>query len=379
MRRSYIKRIINNIYSYYEPFDSLGIINIYRKFKDRKEVTPENKKLDSATPVKILWPPDVRKPRVGLVKSEKGCNAYWPKFERFLKTNDINYSYFDIKSSDFILEIKKYDVIIWRTPPEYADQWEAADKIEFMEEYLNKIVMPPRQSLWMYEDKVRMQWLLQINNLPVIKTFISFSKEETKNYIETCHYPFLSKDKTSSSSNGVFLVKNKRQARKLWRKIFFRGLKLENSYVKQKDYVFFQEYVPNKGFDLRVIMIGDSYFGYYRYPSKKDFRASGSGIVIKESIPKKVLNLAKKTRECLPKSYLLAVDFLQDTRDDKFYIIEISIFTQVLSSENLVVDGIPGRYIEQNGDFVFEPGRFWIQELMMKELMKDWIAKNTVK
>ena len=35
--------------------------------------------------------------------------------------------------------------------------------------------------------------------------------------------------------------------------------------------------------------------------------------------------------------------------------------------------------ISKSGEFSFEPGRFWLQELMMQELMKDWIAKYTEK
>lgn len=76
----------------------------------------------------------------------------------------------------------------------------------------------------------------------------------------------------------------------------------------------------------------------------------------------------------LPKSYLLAVDFLHDGSDNQYYIIETSIFISVESSEQLVIKGnVPGRYIEQDCVFHFDSGRFWIQELMLKELMLDWI------
>lgn len=224
--------------------------------------------MNSAPPVYIEWPQDLAKPYVGLVKSEKGNTAYWPKFERFLKNNYIPYKELNIKRSDFIQETKDLNIIIWRTPSSYADQWEAEDKVFLLEDYLNKTVLPSKNALWFYENKVRVQWLLEINQLPTIKTFISYSKDETREFIEKRQYPFISKDKTSSASEGLCLIKNKRQAIKLWRKVFYKGLKLNNTYGKQKNYVLFQEFVPNNGFNLRVIIIGNSYFGYYRYPKK---------------------------------------------------------------------------------------------------------------
>ncbi len=87
--------------------------------------------------------------------------------------------------------------------------------------------------------------------------------------------------------------------------------------------------------------------------------------------------MASKVRQCLPKSALLAVDFLRDKRDGLFYIIEVSIFIGIETCEQLMVNGIPGRYIERNGKFMFEPGRFWLQELMLEEVMKDWIKKTS--
>ena len=60
---------------------------------------------------------------------------------------------------------------------------------------------------------------------------------------------------------------------------------LKNMFDKKATCCFRRLYY--KGFDLRVIIVGDSYFGYYRYPRKDDYRASGSGIVEKKKYQKK--------------------------------------------------------------------------------------------
>lgn len=321
------------------------------------------------------WPKDIKKPFVGIVKSEgsAGNNASAPKFKRFLETNHIPYEEYDINRSDFIEEAKKFDVIVWRIETSYSKQWEAADKLEILDKYLGKMVLPSSEALWVDEDKLRAQYVFKINEFPVIKTFSSHSESEAIEFIENCEYPIISKDKICASGFGVYMLKNKEQAKEMYNKIFSTGLKTNEDYILQKDYVYFQEFVPNYGFDLRIVIIGNYYFGYYRYPKDNDFKASGSGIVEKKAIPEEVMLLAKKVKDALPKSNSLAVDFIKDTRDDKYYIVETSIFVGIETSEQLVVDGVAGRYIEKDNTFTFEPGRFWLQELMLEDLMKDWI------
>lgn len=372
------KYILKKMFYAIEPYDKWGIsdklkVQFYQK---NIENLKENELLISAPKYINKNIESSNKPFVGLVKSENHQYSYWPKFERYLINNNIPYEFLDIKSSKFIAESDKFDIIIWRTLSLYSDQWEATDKIEFLEKYKNKTILPSTDSLWFYEDKVRQAWLFEHLNLPYLKTFISYNKQEILDYIENVDYPIISKDKTSSSATGVRLIKTKSEARNHVLKIFSKGIKLPEDYIKQKNYVIFQEKVPNEGFDLRVIMIGNYYLGYYRFPEKGDFRASGSGIYEKREIPLEVLKLAKKVKESLPKTYMLAVDFLQDSRDMKYYIIETSIFISVESSEQLFVDGVPGRYIEEHGNFKFEKGRYWVQELMIDEIINEWTMEG---
>ena len=141
--------------------------------------------------------------------------------------------------------------------------------------------------------------------------------------------------------------------------------------------MIFQEFTPNYGFDLRVIVIGDQFLGYYRHVPENDFRASGAGIYSKKTIPKEALLLAKRVKDSFPKTNMLAIDMLQDKRDDLFKVIETSIFIGVDTCEQLKVDGVPGLYRYKDGEFYFEPGRYWIQELALKEAMEEWINNQS--
>lgn len=73
---------------------------------------------------------------------------------------------------------------------------------------------------------------------------------------------------------------------------------------------------------------------------------------------------------------MLAVDMLQDKRDHLFKVIETSVFIRVDTCEQLKVEGVPGFYQYYDGGFHFKPGRYWIQEFVLKEAMEQWIRKN---
>jgi len=334
-------------------------------------------KMESAAPITLKWPADLNKPMVGLVRERIHPYASWPKYERFLQHNEIPYEYYDVHQSDFITQAQHYDVIIWHTLSSFADQWEAKSKIELLEKYPHLTCFPSSNGLWFYEDKVRQQWMFEKNNIRAIKTFISFSKEETIEFLKHCSYPLVSKEATNSGSEGVFLLKNQAQARKFCHQVFGAGHKVHSStYIRQKGYVLFQEFVPNDGYDLRVIIIGDNYFGYYRKAPQGDFRASGSGLISRQEIPVEALFFAQSVKEKLPPTHYLSVDLIKNTTDDQYYVIEVSLFNRIETSEQLINDGIPGKFVFENGSFNFYPGRVWVQELTLAELFKSWIENQ---
>jgi len=334
----------------------------------------EDISLEGANKILIEWPNNVGKPYVGLVRESNVPGAYWPKYERFLKNNNIKYDYYEVDKSDFIEEGKKFDIIIWRTPNEPAKQDEAASKIRILQNHLGKICLPSEEELWFYENKINQYYIGQVKGLPMIETFISNSEVEAMEYIRKCKYPVVSKVTTGSSSQGVKLIKNARQASKMCKKVFENGLSSCWTYVKQKNYVYFQQFIPNAKYDLRIIVIGNSFFGYYRQVPKDDFRASGSGIeIFDEVLPEEAMLLAKEVKMKYIESRMLAVDLLKDQRDGKFYIIETTIFPGVYFPSETIINGKLGRYVYENGKFNFEPGRFWVQELALQEVMNEWI------
>ena len=93
---------------------------------------------------------------------------------------------------------------------------------------------------------------------------------------------------------------------------------------KEKGYVYFQDFIPNNLFDIRIVVIGDKAFGIKRMTRKNDFRASGSGNIFytKSEIDERCVKIAFDVNDKI-KSQSIGYDFVFDVNNDPL-IIEIS-------------------------------------------------------
>lgn len=324
--------------------------------------------LDSPTKIKVgLVKDDDNYADVGLVKER----AYYPKYERFLKNNNIYYEYYDPFKSDWMEQARKFDLIVWHTDSDPSTQEIAKSKIYLFEKMGIKS-LPSYDEIWSYEDKIRATYLYKLYNFPYIPTFISHCKEEVLAYLKQANYPLISKISTGSASFGVDKVKSFEQAKRNVDQIFsYKGKETYFKYANQKNYVYFQEFIEDSDYDLRVICVGEDLFGYYRYPNKGDFRASGAGNYEKKEIPIEALELAYQVKEKFG-SVFLATDFVYSEKRNQFLIIESSIFIGIDTCEQLSINGIAGKYVRvAENKYEFMQGKFWVQELALKRVITD--------
>jgi glutathione synthase/RimK-type ligase-like ATP-grasp enzyme len=329
--------------------------------------------LDGADTVTIDWPADLPKPRIGLVKD---CGkmlftqpyAYWPRYERFLKNNRFAYEFYDIRRSDWMAQADRFDVIVWRTESDPASQYEAENKIRILE-MMGKKCLPSFDLVWSYEDKIRQAHLFSLHGIPAVPTFISYDRDEALAYVASAPLPIVSKLATGSGSMGVELFRHRDAAERFVRRVFAPGNPTYWTYLRQKDYVYFQEFFDDAAFDLRVIVIGDQIFGYYRMRPEDDFRASGAGKVVKKEIPEEALRIAVRTARAMG-APMIAVDMIHSERRGGFFVIEASISFQIDTHEQLKLGDTPGYYRHADGRFTFVPGRFWVQELALRRFLE---------
>lgn len=353
---------------------------LYTKYRskttnDLMNAAELNEYLEQAEKVILKNKPDIV---VGLVKgadsySDIGLTRereYYPKYERFLKNNNIAYEYYNPLLSNWMEEAKRFDLIVWHTNSDPSTQEIAEGKIYILEQ-MGKTCLPSYDEVWSYENKIRANYLYELHNLPSIPTFISHSKSETLDYLAKAKFPIISKISTGSASYGVDKIDNLNEAKKLVDQVFsYKGKETYFKYINQKDYVYFQDFIEDATYDLRVMCIGEDLFGYYRYPNKGDFRASGAGNYQKKEIPVEALELAYQVYKAFCSNFL-ATDFVYSEKTKQFLIIESSVFIGIDSCEQLSIDNVPGKYTRKaKNEYDFVEGKFWVQELTLKKIIE---------
>lgn len=361
-------------------YDVPFIKRLYLGYLEKKGTVIKVSDINLDNACKVLFDKPLKRPIVvGLVKDGKVYNdgyitsrANYPKYERFFNNNGISFKYYDIGANDWIEKALQFDFIVWRPSSDPASQYIAKNKIYVLNIVMKKVCYPSFHEIWTYEDKINAQYLYKINNLPEIPTFITNNIDDAINYAQKARYPIISKITCGSSSYGVEIIHNKRKAIKLIRNVFSKnGRRTYWKYQRQKDYIYFQQFIHQALFDLRVIVVGNKLLGYYRYPKRGDFRASGSGIIEKKEIPSEALELAFKVKNIFNTNFL-STDMLFNQNTGEYMIIESSIFIGVDTSEQLIINGIPGFYQRTSPEtYNFIEGRFWVQELVLKEVLEQ--------
>jgi glutathione synthase/RimK-type ligase-like ATP-grasp enzyme len=287
-----------------------AVKDLVQKAPAPRPVLDDRHQLDVAERVLIPWPNHCAKPAVGLVK-DYAAPPYWTKYERFLRNNEFPFKYYDIHRSDWLAASEEFDVIIWASTGSAPEIEEHKRKTFTLETYCKKVCFPSFETLMWYEDKIYQYEWLRMNDLPVVETFVSHSLPEIAERIPQSLYPMVTKVPVGAGSQGVELVKNARQAEAIARRAFSPvGRTTYWPYLRHKDYVYFQKFLPNAGYDMRVIAVGNRVFGYYRDVPQREFRASGMGLVRKAAIPEDAMQLARHLMRKLDLD-VVAVDMLR--------------------------------------------------------------------
>ena len=186
----------------------------------------------------------------------------------------------------------------------------------------------------------------------------------------TAQVPLVSKIVPGAGSVGVQLIKSNRECVKIVRHAFSRsGRATHMPYLRQKDYVYFQQFIASDGYDLRVIIVDDKAFRVFPTDARRMTFASGMGLVEKRQLPKAAIDLARRTH---------ARTAVADARrghasryGGTIWITELSPICQVDTAEQLHVDGVPRAYHAEDDNRSFYPGRYWVHELAFRAIIPE--------
>jgi hypothetical protein len=231
---------------------------------------------------------------------------YSRKFKEILSLNGINYTDLHIDEPDFWQKVAKLDYFIFKFGNNHSDAQLARTILPIIETQLQIKTYPNLSTSWHYDDKIKQYYLLQNRNMPYAKCWIFWNKSNAISWLKSTEFPVVMKLSTGAGSSNVVLVNNFQQAQNFVNKAFSRGIQslrkqknnaemikkilgdilrrvhilhpvINEYWMKHKDYVLFQEFLPDNDYDTRVTTIGSRAFAFRRFNRKNDFRASGSG------------------------------------------------------------------------------------------------------
>lgn len=242
--------------------------------------------------------------------------SFSDKWLEFCKINCISYKIVDCYSTDIMEQLRDCHALLWHwSHLDYREQLFARQLIISIE-YTGKRVFPSSKTCWHFDDKVGQKFLLEAIEAPLVPSYVFFEKQKALKWITETTFPKVFKLRGGAGSRNVSLVKSTSHGRKLIIKAFKNGFPAVNRYSnfyekiwqlrrdktfnsginllkgflrifypvgktnllkREKGYVYFQDFIPNNDFDIRLVVIGNRCFGIKRYIRVNDFRASGSG------------------------------------------------------------------------------------------------------
>jgi hypothetical protein len=285
------------------------------------------------------------------------------KIISYCSENNINYKIVDCFDDSIIDNLSDCNILVWDHDLLLQKDYLLGKRMMFALS-LNKqiITYPSIEEGWHYDDKIGQKYLLESINAPFVPTNIYYDKQKALSWFNKQELPLVFKLKGGAGSSNVKLIKTKKQGLKLINKMFSRGIKpvrkeyfLKESFRKYKEekkskidlikssikyllplnknfiserekgYVYFQKFIKNNEFDVRIVVINqEKAFGIKRYNRKNDFRASGSGKIEylnPDNINLTCLEIAFQTAKKL-KMDSIAYDFVFENGNPK--IVEIT-------------------------------------------------------
>lgn len=244
--------------------------------------------------------------------------SYSDRWIEYCQKKEINYKIVNCYDSDIIAQLKDCDGLMWHW---YHYDYKAklfARQLIYSIEKMGIKVFPDSNTCWHFDDKVGQKYLLEGIGAPLVNSYVFYDKKTAFAWINKTKFPKVFKLRGGAGSLNVKLIKSRNEAVKLVNKAFGRGFpqsdnkeKLKDRWgkllrkkdkkslyvlirglalffipglsvnskmsVKEKGYVYFQDFVPNNKFDDRIVIVGDKAFALRRFVRKNDFRASGSG------------------------------------------------------------------------------------------------------
>lgn len=291
-------------------------------------------------------------------------HSFAERWVKYCKDNQIEYKLVNAYDNDIVEKIKDCDAFMWHFHhADYRDMLFAKSLLTSLRKRGMK-VFPNFDTCWHFDDKIAQKYLLEAIDAPLVPTYVFHTEKEAMKWAESTIYPKVFKLKGGAGASNVKLARTKKDAMKLIKQCFGKGFRqyrfaerfkeewrkyrlgksslrqllrpiyykltkrypndFDHFHGKECGYAYFQEFIPNNTFDIRICVVGDKAFGLKRYTRDNDFRASGSGNISysKTEIDERCVEIAFDVARRLS-TQSIALDFVFD-KNNAPLIVEIS-------------------------------------------------------
>lgn len=294
--------------------------------------------------------------KIAIHHREGSFSEYWIKY---CQDQSIEYKLVDAYKTNIVQQLVDCDIFMWHHDHINYKDVLFAKQLLFSLQVSGIKVFPDINTGTLFDDKVGQKYLLESIKAPIVPSYVFYSRVEALEWALSVKYPKVFKLRGGASAFNVSLVKDVNSAKKLINKAFTSGFSnfnrqqfinerwkalrhnkisilafcksfarciLSTEFAKyhgrEKGYIYFQEFIPNNAYDIRLIVIGDKAYGMKRLCRENDFRASGSGNFVYDKIDDEILRIAFSTASKLSLQSV-AFDFIYDI-DGSPLIVEMS-------------------------------------------------------
>jgi len=287
--------------------------------------------------------------------------GFHPKWAAYCEKKGITYKLVDCRSNDIIKQLDGCYALMWHHSHIKSEDIIIAKQLLFALEHSGFVTFPNFKTAWHFDDKVGQKFLFEQLHAPLVPSYVFLDRKVALQWADSATYPLVFKLRSGAGSSNVRLVKTKLDAKKLINRAFGKGFDVYNAFgsikeryrnwmngsaqfldvlkglgrltmkppfslVKGKEvgYIYFQEFLPDNAFDIRIVVIDQKAFGIKRMVRQHDFRASGSGDTHynQNEIDLRCVKIALDLTDKIESSSA-AFDFVFDN-DGKPWIVEVS-------------------------------------------------------
>ncbi|MGQ1785711.1 ATP-grasp domain-containing protein [Saccharicrinis sp. GN24d3] len=278
----------------------------------------------------------------------------------YCESHSIDYKLVNCYGTDIMQQLSDCDALMWHFNHKGPRESKFAKQLLFAVQKTGKKVFPNYDTVWHFDDKVAQKYLLEGVNAPLAPAYVFYSKKDANQWAASTDFPKVFKLRNGAGSDNVKLVRSLTEAKHLINKSFGKGFKQYDAWANLKErvrkyrkgktslwnvtkgvarifhtteydrvtgkemgYVYFQKFIPQNDYDIRVCVVGDKAFAIKRMVRENDFRASGSGTILydKKYFDDETIKMAFDVSEKL-NDQCMAYDFV--FADGKPLIVEIS-------------------------------------------------------